>query len=41
MVHHLVQSGKPNELAELDEEHKAMVLFSRVHSIGKKYAETL
>lgn len=41
MIHQLVESGQPNELAQLSEKERAMVLFSRVHSIGKSYAETL
>ena len=41
MVHDLIEQGQPGELAKLDERERAMVLFSRVHSIGKSYAETL
>jgi hypothetical protein len=41
MIHDLIAQGQPQELADLDEKERAMVLFSRVHSIGKSYAETL
>jgi len=41
MIHQVIKDGQPKELAALDEKERAMVLFSRVHGLGIKYAQTL